>query len=255
MVGLAFRKFLKQPAWIVPAVMFNNTTSYPLILVKSLSAAGILEALLKPKSDSVSAAVDRAESYFLVNAVISNCLTFAIGPWLLDARDDSEGSDDPEEQQHDDHDDEGQNGAAENDAADETTSLLPSVVIKRGRKVNHSAKDQHARLPEWVQKSLGFIYRFINAPLIGAIIGIVIGLIPPLHWVFFGPSQEGAIFKAWLTSSLKNMGELFAALQVIIVGVKLSSCLRKMKRGEKSGEVGWAPMGLIVIVRFLLWPM
>jgi hypothetical protein len=88
-----------------------------------------------------------------------------------------------------------------------------------------------------VQKSLGFVGSFLNAPVIGAIIGANIGLAPPLHRAFFNELSEGGIFKAWLTVSVKNVGDLFTALQLVAVGAKLSSCLLKMKKGEASGSV------------------
>ena len=62
--------------------------------------------------------------------------------------------------------------------------------------------------------SLTFAWSFLNAPLIGAFLGCVIGLAPPLHKAFFNEPDQGGIFKAWLTASVKNAGDLFATLQV-----------------------------------------
>jgi hypothetical protein len=68
--------------------------------------------------------------------------------------------------------------------------------------------------------------------VIGALIGAVIGLASPLHKAFFNEPSDGGIFKAWLTASVKNVGDLFAALQLVVVGAKLSGSLLKMKKGE-----------------------
>ncbi|KAG9788800.1 hypothetical protein KCU88_g1698, partial [Aureobasidium melanogenum] len=95
---------------------------------------------------------------------------------------------------------------------------------------------------------------FVNAPLIGAIVGAVIGLTPALHRAFFNNTEDGGFFKAWLTTSLKNIGELFVSLQVVVVGVSLSSSLRKMKRGEDRG-LPWMPTAFILLTRFVLWPV
>lgn len=59
---------------------------------------------------------------------------------------------------------------------------------------------------------------------------------------------------SWLTASLKNIGQLFVTLQVVVAGVTLSSSLRKMKRGEEGGSVPWLPAILVLTVRFLFWP-
>ncbi len=59
----------------------------------------------------------------------------------------------------------------------------------------------------------------------------------------------------WLTASIKNVGELFAALQLVVVGAKLSDSLLKMKQGKASGTVKIVPMLSIFLTRFILWPM
>lgn len=84
---------------------------------------------------------------------------------------------------------------------------------------------------------MSFLYQFRNAPVIEAVLGAIIGLVPPLHRVFFADTEQGGYSKARLASSVKNIGGLFAALQVIVVGVKPSQSQRKMKRGEDSGAV------------------
>lgn len=94
----------------------------------------------------------------------------------------------------------------------------------------------------------------INPPFIGTCIGVLIGLVPSLHTLFFAPQQQGGYLNAWLTAALKNVGDLFAALQVIVVGIKLSSSLLKWKKGEASGAMPWGPWALVTLVRFVLWP-
>jgi len=53
---------------------FNNTSSLPFLLTQSLDSAGLLDRLLL-KGGSTSDAISRAQSYFLVCAVVGNCLT------------------------------------------------------------------------------------------------------------------------------------------------------------------------------------
>lgn len=270
-MGVAFglKRLFRFPSWFVPAVSFNNTTSLPLLLVKSLSATGILETLITDPNDTLEDAVRRAQSYFLVNAVVGNVLTFSLGPKLLDCEEVSDshhntkegasvqerdnGSEDVEQGQGE------ENGHQQDNTADERTSLLPNLVRRQGEAAGHVAYQKAAKgihhLPFWTQRAVGFSYAFLNAPMIGAVIGAIIGLAPPLHRAFFNPTEEGGIFKAWLTSSLENVGGLFATLQVVVVGVKLSSCLRRMKEGEESGSMPWFAAGSVLVIRFVVWPV
>lgn len=279
LLGFLATRLLSLPSWTTPAICFNNTTSLPLLLIQSLNSTGILDKLLMSDVDTTSNALTRANSYFLVCAVVGNCLTFALGPKLLD------GEESPEEDQEEDKkspesgvpirhatqdaeqgnmpDSSQQNDHADSDnedpEANEQTSLLPDIVVRHGREASQAAysigKRPWDHLPPWAQTFLDFLYAFVNAPLIGAVVGAIIGLAPPLHRAFFNELQQGGIFKAWLTDSMSNIGELFASLQVVVVGVKLSSSLRKMKRGERSGNIPWVPLVFVLIMRFVVWPV
>jgi auxin efflux carrier family protein len=110
------------------------------------------------------------------------------------------------------------------------------------------------KLPKKVQVFLGFMDGFLNAPLIGAIVGATIGLAPPLHRLFFNSPENGGYFKAWLTESVRNVGSLFPALQLVVVGAKLSSTLTRMKKGEARGLIPWIPMLSVFFIRFIMWP-
>lgn len=254
LIGLALTKLFKFPAWTTPAMAFNNTTSMPLLLVQSMSAAKLLDTL-DPSGDAVA----RAKSYFLINAMIGNSLKFSLGPKLLN-----------EWNEHEDHSkeaegsDEDINGTidredAEAEAANEETSLLPNRIViaetraeyamyRRGRKI-------WIHLPHWSQGLLNFLNAFVCPPVIGAAIGAVIGLVPALHKLFFNTQEEGGYLNAWLTATLKNIGDLFAALQVVIVGVKLSKVLLRMKKGEENGYVPWLLIVLVSLMRFVIWPI
>ena len=274
-LGWLLKRIFKFPAWIVPAICFNNTTALPLLLIQSLETSGILNDLRMGPDDTSSAALSRAQSYFLVSAVVGNCLTFAVGPKLLD---DEETPDKHYEQPkkgesqrqingHAESDEElanpvnsqGRTAEQEEEHVNETTNLLPDSVARRGGNLLQEAEEgegkQWVKLPLVVRKSLSFVGSFLNAPLIGAIVGAIIGLAPPIHKAFFNEPSEGGIFKAWLTASVKNVGDLFAALQLVVVGAKLSGSLVKMKKGEASGSVKLIPMLSIFFIRFLLWPV
>ncbi|EMD01028.1 hypothetical protein BAUCODRAFT_192652 [Baudoinia panamericana UAMH 10762] len=252
-LGFAMTRLFGMPQWTTPAIAFNNTTSLPLLLVQSLDATGILDSL-----DSSGTAVARAKSYFLVNAMIGNSLTFALGPKLLNGQEE----DAPDEQEKDaqDGDVDAQIEAQREDAEDanEQSSLLPNHMARHTVKINYKGYKYGRRiwdrLPGWARTVVDALWQFVNPPLIGAAIGALLGLVPALHRLFFEDQQHGGYLNAWLTSALKNVGDLFAALQVIVVGVKLSQALLRMKKGEASGKVPWLATTVILLIRLVIWP-
>ena len=268
LLGWIMTRLFKLPSWVTPAISFNNTTALPLLLIESLASTGILDQLLASDTDTVDAALMRAQSYFLVNAMIGDTLTFAMGPKLLD------GGHAPEKKGEEDGQDQrgpaerpifpresdlgGQDSRQENEEPDEQTSLLPSFIRSGELAAERYGYDKGGkaweRFPPWLRSFLHFSYAFLHAPLIGATTGAIIGLVPPFHKAFFGDPEHGGIFTAWLTDSVKNIGDLFASLQVVVVGVKLSSSLRKMRRGEHSGTVPWIPVVFVTVMRFIVWP-
>jgi auxin efflux carrier family protein len=166
------------------------------------------------------------------------------------------------EEDEDRAEEEGENtNGQEEEAAEsnEQTSLLPRTVRDAQNQVSKTGlahgRKHWDRLHPTAQWGLGFLADFFNAPLIGALVGALIGLVPPLHRLFFNSQEEGGFFNAWLTTSISNIGDLFASLQVVVVGVTLSSSLRKLKRGEDSGHVPVVATLVIVFVRFVLWPI
>jgi len=84
LISTAAHLLFGMPDWTTVAVMLNNTTSYPLLLIGALEETGILK-LLTVDDESTSDAVERAKSYFLIFSIVSSCLTFAIGPRLIDS--------------------------------------------------------------------------------------------------------------------------------------------------------------------------
>ena len=141
----------------------------------------------------------------------------------------------------------------------ELTPLMPSFIynleLQTERRAYAFGKKRWDTFSPRFQSFLLFLYDFVNAPLIGAVIGIVIGLTPPLHRAFFSQSYEGGFLNAWLTSALSSVGNLFVSLQVVVVGVTLASSLRKMKRGEASGNVPISATVFVLVIRYVLWPV
>ena len=263
------------PSWCTPAVAFNNTTSLPLVLIQSLESTGILKSLLKDENDTTADAINRAKTFFLVCSLVCNALTFAMGPKLLDGEEPPDRKVDGADAKTDGNapgggrqaEDDAERGEQESGgqldqdgaAANEHTSLLPDAVNHHVYKVSGVGQarfnDVWVRLPNRVQQLLAFLSDFLVAPVVGALIGAIIGFSPALRRLFFAPYPEGGYMTAWLTSSVKNVGNLFAALQLVVVGTKLSTSLRRMKEDKASGAVPRAPMLFVWAVRFVLWPL
>lgn len=98
---------------------------------------------------------------------------------------------------------------------------------------------------------------FLNAPLIGALFGAFIGLIPALHKAFFADTQDGGIFTAWFTSSLQTIAQLFVPLPVLVAGVSLFTSIKQTRHQESTPQnsTPWLTTLFILVVRFVLWPV
>ncbi|KAL9051531.1 MAG: hypothetical protein Q9162_005960 [Coniocarpon cinnabarinum] len=281
-LGLVLRKVLKLPAWTTPAITFNNSISMPLLLLEALGHTNILNPLLEAGGDELPEALSRAKSFFLVNSMIADSLTFGIGARLLGTSDsrresvykrqspfnavvvkelEEEEPLTPESRrqvEEDRLDQEDEQLEARDTSANEESSLLPKRVIRFATHAEHRGyrrlRRVWDRMPKWLQNAGSFVGLFINAPLIGTLIGVCIALIPALKTAFFADAENGGIFNAWLTSSVKNVGDLFPALQVVVVGVKLRQSLHAMKMGEEGGTLPWQPLVVVLFGRFVLWP-
>lgn len=102
-----------------------------------------------------------------------------------------------------------------------------------------------------------FFSDFFNAPLVGAILGAAIGLVPALHRAFFNETEDGGIFTAWLTASLDNIGGLFVPLPVVIAGTSLYTAYQatKEKTQGKSNDLPWLTVTYVMVLRFVVWPV
>jgi auxin efflux carrier family protein len=282
LMGIVAHIWLGMPDWTTAALMFNNTTSYPLLLVAALDQTGILQSLIVTDESSKDA-IERAKSYFLVFATVSSCLTFAVGPRLIDSENAAE--DEEPKQNDNDIDSAIEDGNGETDATENTGLLNPrasniqfgeafaqNAFFPSSRRASYNASRRPStyqpqpRRPTIVPQKrwihLGprakwwfeFISDFFNAPLLGAIIGVVIGLVPPLHRAFFRDTHDGGIFTAWLTSSLQSIGGLFVPLPVVVAGVSLYTSMRDARRADAEPvKLPWLTVTFILVIRFVIW--
>jgi predicted permease len=273
LIGIAAHLVFGMPDWITCAIMFNNTTSYPLLLIQSLDETGILSSLIV-RNEATKDAIERAKSYFLVFATISSCLTFAVGPRLID----SEHAPEPDDK--DDEVDDAEEAGTSEQYSTEQTSLLPSPLHRASvasvsffpsnrpyrepstvlydRRLSVVSKKRWLELHPRTRWWLLFLFDFLNAPLLGAVLGAIIGLIPALQRAFFNDTADGGIFTAWLTASLKNIGQLFVPLPVVVAGVSLYTSVQKTRNEEGSGRASntpWLTTLFILVIRFVIWPI
>ncbi|KAH7411975.1 auxin efflux carrier [Phaeosphaeria sp. MPI-PUGE-AT-0046c] len=278
LIGVFAHLVFGLPDWVTAALMFNNTTSYPLLLIQSLDATGILSGLARD-GEPTRALIGRAKSYFLVFATISSCLTFAVGPRLIDTEHAPDSDDDTlnEEEDPESVDDVPYSASYGPSPSDEQTGLLASRSRQRSRHESvvgitffpSKPKFTTVKRRPWYIKRLHwrdfsprgqwwllFLYDFLNAPLLGAVLGTIIGLTPPLHRAFFAKEDDGGIFTAWLTESWKNVGGLFVPLPLIVAGISLYISYQDSKQGSGSRtDVPLATTVFILVVRFILWPI
>jgi predicted permease len=281
LIGIFAHLLLGMPDWITAAIMFNNTTSYPLLLIQSLDETGILSSLITT-DETTRDAIERAKSYFLVFATVSSCLTFAVGPRLMDSENAPDGDDDKatDTEESDDHGPEHANEHSSllspspyaRRASLFAASFFPSRRGSSARRQSVIAPIMYGRRPSVIPKRrwlwlgdrarswLLFLYDFLNAPLLGALLGALIGLVPFLHRAFFSHTNDGGIFSAWLTSSLKNIGSLFVPLPVVIAGVSLYNAMMKPREAAGQGTsqhagTPWPTTVFVLVVRFLIWPL
>ena len=262
LIGMAGHLLFGLPNWTTAAIMFNNTTSYPLLLIQSLDETGILSSLIvsdEPTKD----AIERAKSYFLVFATVSSCLTFAVGPRLIDTEHAPDPPSKEDESGETEQNHQRANGDAETEDDDfvtEQTSLLPprtrQVSVAEHRRAYGMSPSRWLKLHPRTRWLLLFLYDFLNMTLLGAVIGVIIGLVPALHHAFFNDTADGGIFSAWLTASLKNIGQIFVPLPVIVAGVSLYKSLPKKWGGSGAvSTTSWGVTIFILVVRFILWPI
>lgn len=251
--GLAVSRSSGWPRWLAAVTAFNNTTSLPLLLMRALDSTGILKRLIVG-DDTTAKAITRAQSYFLASSIIGNCLTFAVGPRLMRPEPDLANQALSKSRDRRDVDSHPASPAAE--PSEERDSLLPHFELDE--------QPQPIPQPPRLRRTtpISILHDVFNEPTIGALLGLFIGVIPPLHRAFFSPTNEGGIFTPWLTASLANIGQAFVPLQVIIVGVTLSQSFHQ-GHFSSSPNTTTGPSRLrksfpnifILAVRFVLWPL
>ena len=121
-------------------------------------------------------------------------------------------------------------------APDESTALLPT---------SPSPTRLISRIKSLPIKTFRSIRSIWNPPLTGAVLAIFIGLIPPIKHEFY---HEEGFFFGTVTTSLSNIGELFTALMLFVLGANLQI----KTQGESHTPI--LVLIYIYVMRFMLLP-
>lgn len=192
-----------------------------------------MDDLLWGPDDTVTAAVRRGRTYILVlsnttlltlqiNSLVANIMRFSLGPAMLKPQPDR---------------DVGRDIIPTYQVPDETTSLLarPQPRIR--------VVDAIKSIPFKIFKTVKSVW---NPPLTGALLAVLIGLIPPVKREFY---HEEGFFYGTITTSLTNIGELFTALMLFILGANLQI----KSQGGSSTPI--LVLVYIYFMRFILMPL
>ncbi|KZS91981.1 hypothetical protein SISNIDRAFT_456174 [Sistotremastrum niveocremeum HHB9708] len=266
MICLAFTypmvRYLQFPTWTLPAAAFNSATSLPLLLVDALVATGALDSIIGVGPDQQKGHT-RLRNYLLINAMISNALTFTLGPHLLKighrhiGRRRSKGG---IAIVHDRMSSSIQGGF------DDSADPLLSESISSNASVPSLAQPFLNRLPEPLRDTLLFLQSLINPPLVAVILAIIVGEIGFLRTAFF--EKEGSFFHSWLTKSLENIGSVFSTVQMFVVGCKLYEGISQTHHSQPDSEseaessdlprdkaIGVIPLTWLISLRFGVMPI
>ncbi|KAG5363216.1 hypothetical protein CJU89_2380 [Yarrowia sp. B02] len=195
-------KMLGFPKYITAGVMFNNTTSLPLLMLKALGTTGALDVLI-PEGGKLEDVVKKASAYVLLVSIVHTIARFSLGPIIM--------------------------GQKEEKFEGETTPLLGGTVGRLEQQAE-TFYEKH-------------IAKYINAAVVGGLIAIFIGIIPPLKWFIF----DFTPMKASLTQAVTDLGELYPALQLFVLGAKLTA--------KPTEPVKPSYMAFIFCTRFVLVPI
>ncbi|KZT29815.1 hypothetical protein NEOLEDRAFT_1127679 [Neolentinus lepideus HHB14362 ss-1] len=255
LLGWAGMAAFKMPAWTIIASGRSNANALPLLLLQSLDSTGVLKALSK-EGESTSETLSRAKSIVLLNSIIQQMVTFGLGPMLFKMDTDKKDGDDddPEDLRP------WRRPSAYTVQDREHVGLLHDYDGDYGednyteplhRLENVPNMDLHSRLPSGLSQAVKVasklakkISSFLNPPLVGGIVALIVGIIPPLHQAFL--SKDG-IFHNTLTDAVSNLGDLFVVLQMFVLGAQLATV--------QSAGPGVGSTLFVLSVRYVLMPV
>ncbi|KAF7970051.1 hypothetical protein HWV62_25288 [Athelia sp. TMB] len=257
-LGLAGQRVLGLEHWTILAAGRANSNTLPLLLVDSLASTGVLDVFNKEGIDTLQ----RARTIVLLNSMVQEIITFAIGPRLL-AMDNLKllRPDTPDDvfrssalpyqlglpRSHDDE----YLGLLDDYADDEEVideRMIQDIPNQPVVPTSHAVPAKEAKTLgiEMAKNHAMSIWStamaWMNPALVGGVIALILGIVPLLHHAFF--AKDG-VFTHTITKAAGNLGGLFGALQMFTLGATLA--LTKTSLTAK-------PTIWLLLVRFILMP-
>ncbi|KAJ2955487.1 hypothetical protein NQZ79_g8524 [Umbelopsis isabellina] len=197
LVGKVFKFGWSASKFVAAGVIFQNTTSLPVALIKSLGSTRAMQLLLKEGGDSSSQAMSRGISFILIASLLSNLFRYSVGTWLFeDGR-----------------------SKRQNDIEDEDSDITPLLRSERHPKISQMAVKSWTRVTE-----------IFNPPLLAAVAALLVGIIPALKYVFF--NENGALYSS-ITATISQLGNACIPMVMITLGAELYTLPRNNSASTK----------------------
>lgn len=194
LVGWLGQKLFSTRSWVVVACGRPNSSALPLLLLQALSTTGVLDQFSNDHEES-SDLLKRAQSLILLNVVVQQTFTFQFAPWLMnrDGKADKKASGLSEDVES------GSSSLAPTSPTAHAAHINP--IVQDGERVgllnDHDGRDYGTRDDDyaeaiepiadqpdihWPKRLARFetplkkVWKGLSAPLIGAIIALMIGV-------------------------------------------------------------------------------
>ncbi|KAJ7794164.1 auxin efflux carrier [Mycena olivaceomarginata] len=214
-----------MPQHYVPMFIFNNVTSLPLLLINALAATGGLDPLVTGDR-TLESALKIGRVYILINALVGNLARFAVGPYLMKVQ--------PPKVRIRSHREDTEEDSLLPESGNIALPIEEPAPESRRRRKQVKIIANARRIKDWIVSAM-------NPPLVGGILAVCFGLIPWFHTEFFGAGVLSPI-----SDSINNVGKLFSALQMMILGAHLYS--------KKGSAVLPLHLAWLFTYRFILAP-
>ncbi|WOO80684.1 putative transporter [Vanrija pseudolonga] len=204
--GVLGVRLLRLPHWVVPCMVFNNATK-----------AGTIEGLLV-EGDTTKKALSRGIVYVLIYSLVANLARFGFGPHMLK---DVKAKEEIHAWTH--HETPHQHHAPK-DEEDEEDAVVDVLTTAEAQPSTSSEAtpllgEGPAPKPRWTKRLKRNVKEIMNPPLAGGLTAAFFGVVPFLHKWFFTDDS----LLAPLTMSFHNLGQLYAVLQMFVLGAHLQS--------------------------------
>ncbi|KZP30671.1 hypothetical protein FIBSPDRAFT_1037951 [Athelia psychrophila] len=249
----------------------------PLLLLESLKTTGVLDVFEMEGSDTLQ----RARTIVLLNSIVQEIITFALGPRILHL--DSKKPTPPptpasssealrpgvpphalglptiQDHEHvgllddvsdasgdEDGDDDGDEERTIRTQVDIMSGAAPLATPSKAARLLGLERAQKSTPGKTLGRGVGKTWEaakvWMNPALVGGLIALILGIIPPFHAAFF---SSGGVFTNTITKAADNLGGLFGALQMFTLGATLALTPSSLKA---------KPTVWVLLVRYVLMP-